>query len=136
MSDDKCHVCDRPLPSEADWDVVGYEGKHLCWGERADCEAHRVDWRARSLAQEAEAVARTLQIDDLRGLVSQDVGELLDSICEANRERDDAMRARCQTAWLESKGEDGEPLFGSSREVARMNYPTHAARLYPEGDSQ
>jgi hypothetical protein len=113
MSDETCDVCDRPIrtPATAKGTDMGDGG---CWRLRdeageSDCETHRVNWRAVVL------VTQRMLADVEAKLV------------ESNRERDDAMRATCREVvrWANS----GE----TEHEVCVDFYPTHAARLYPEG---
>ena len=54
-------------------------------------------------------------------------------LAESNRERDAAMRGHCAALWHVEMTQS-HLRERSVRDIAQEHYPTHAARLYPEGN--
>jgi hypothetical protein len=63
---DRCHNCDRQLPTAEEWNTTPEGGRpDLCWEEGSGLCAP-VDWRARALAAEAKlATARRESLEEV-----------------------------------------------------------------------
>lgn len=73
---ERCPVCDREVATQQREEALAeHEGSNLCWRawDERQCDAARVDWRARYLAASQEATATREELaavkDQLKRLV-------------------------------------------------------------------
>jgi hypothetical protein len=54
MERERCHHCDRPYPTDEEWEITPEdEREDLCWFPEGCCMMEGVNWRERALKAEA-----------------------------------------------------------------------------------
>ena len=136
MSDDRCHNCDRPKATSGhtrcaqEGSLSKAQEDCVCWREQGNsigCDNHRVNWRDEFKRLERAATEYESHLEQLVDGHRNELKMLREQLAESNRERDDAMWAHAR----DLSASNGS-MWPAEKHL-RDRYPTHAARLYPEG---